>query len=450
MSFMDVDRSDDRIPKTMEQLVPESHLARFVLKLVSLFDLSSIEETYDNRGKQAYMPSMLLALILYALVTGTTSCREIERLTHESFAYAYICGFTHPHHTTISRFRERFLDEINEIFVMVLIFAFERGLLTSDTACIDGTKMEANASIHHAYSYARALEIKAQYEQEIIELQTMATDPGSVTLPGIDVADEINRRKNKISVLNAALDGIIQNAAERFERQMADYQAKLDNREQLEQQTGKKPRGKMPSPPVEGPLAKDQYNITDPDSRVMPKGKGFSQAYNAQAAVEAGNMLILAATVSQNPNDMNEMVPVLDELSRLPTELQIIVKILADAGYCSEKNIIASLARGLDPYFAAGRFPHHQSLPERFAQEPPALPEIATVMDQMRHKLRTLVGRNVYKLRKQVVEPVFGVIKSVMRVRRFTQRGLEKVRREWKLICTAYNIKKIFNKLGTL
>jgi DDE family transposase len=233
-------------------------------------------------------------------------------------------------------------------------------------------------------------------------------------------------------------------ARERHEREFAEHEAKLAARAAKTAATGKKPGGKPPEPPAAGPLPKDQVNLTDEDSRIMPvAGGGFDQCYNAQAAVAAGSMLVVAVDVVQAPNDKQQIEPTLDTLGALPAALGEAETLLADAGYFSGPNVEACVKMGVEPVIAMGRQPHHPPLAERFAKTPEP-PENPTAVEAMAHRLKTPEGRNLYALRKQTPEPVFGIIKSVLGFRQFSMRGLEKARGEWSLVTMAWNIKRMF------
>ncbi|MDR1872111.1 MAG: transposase [Deltaproteobacteria bacterium] len=447
MSFLPLDRdSNINLPLTYNQIVPDSHLAKFVVLMVSFFDLLPFEQKYKGHGKPAYSPSMMLSLILYSYITGITSARSMETMIVESLPLLYICGGMRPHHSTISKFRRRFLSEIDDLFVQVLKFANKYGLIGLENCYLDGTKMKANASKHHAYSFNRALDIKATLEKELNELEERQNGIGGSDYTSVNIPEEIKRRQKKLANVNIAIERIINKAHEHYQAELEAYNEKMDARSKKILETGKNPRGKVPSPPTEGPGARDQTNLTDPDSRIMPNSdKGFSQAYNAQAVVEGHNMLIVAAYVSQNPNDKKEMVPALVELAKNPDSLGTVKNIGADNGYFSETNSEACEKAGINPFIAVGRTPHHKSLNERLSpQTPLPLTEKATPVEKMAYKLKTEEGKKIYAQRKQTVEPAFGIIKAVMNIRQFMLRGIKKVNSEWKLICMCYNIKKIF------
>ena len=260
----------------------------------------------------------------------------------------------------------------------------------------------------------------------------------------MSIPEELARREERLRKIAEARAKIEARAKERYERELAEHEAKLAARAAKTAATGKKPGGKPPEPPTAGPLPKDQINLTDEESRIMPvAGGGFDQCYNAQAAVAAGNMLVVAADVVQAPNDKQQIEPTLDKLEALPEALGETETLLADAGYFSGPNVEACEKAGVEPVIAMGRQPHHPPLAERFAKTPEA-PVNPTPVEAMAHRLKTPEGRDLYALRKQTPEPVFGIIKSVLGFRQFSMRGLEKARGEWSLVTMAWNIKRMF------
>jgi hypothetical protein len=260
--------------------------------------------------------------------------------------------------------------------------------------------------------------------------------------------EELARREKRLAEIARAKAVIEARAKERHARERAEYEAKLPAREAKQAQTGKKPRGGAPQPPVEGPLPTDQVNLTDEESRIMPvAGGGFEQCDNAQAVVAAGSLLVVATDVVQAPNDKQQLEPMLDKIAELPGELGAVDTLLADNGYFSERNVNASAAQGIEPVIAMGREAHHPSLADRFADDPPT-PENPTPLEAMRHLLQTKERKKRYALRKQTPEPVFGIIKSVLGFRQFTLRGLDKVRGEWSLVSMAWNLKRMFALAG--
>jgi DDE family transposase len=309
----------------------------------------------------------------------------------------------------------------------------------------DGTKIHANASRHSALSYEHAGKIEAQLKAEVAELLAKAEVADRSDLPdGLSIPDELARREERLAKLAEARATIEARAKERFDREQAEHRAKLAARDAKAAATGRKPRGKPPQPPVEGPRPTDQVNLTDEQSRIMPvAGGGFEQCYNAQAAVAAGSLLVVAADVVQATNDKRQLVPMLGKLAALPADLGKPETLLADTGYFSAANVQACGAAGIEPLIALGREAHHSSLSERFAEAPPA-PDDPTPVEAMAHRLKTLEGRKLYAQRKHIPEPVFGIIKSVLGFRQFLLRGLNKVRGEWNLVTLAWNLKRMF------
>jgi hypothetical protein len=388
---------------------------------------------------------MLLGILVYGYATGVFSSRKLERVTYDSVAFRFIAANDHPDHDTIATFRRRFLKEIEGLFVQVLLLAREMGVLKMGTIGLDGTKIHANASRHSALSYEHAGKIEAQLQAEVAELMAKAEAADAADIPdGMSIPDELARREERLRKIAEARTKIEARAKERHAREMAEYQAKLAARDAKTAATGKKPGGKPPQPPTEGPLPSDQINLTDEDSRVMPvAGGGFEQCYNAQAAVAAGSLLVVAVDVVQAPNDKQQLAPMLDKIGALPEGLGDPETLLADTGYFSAANVEACEKAGIEPLIAMGRQPHHLPLAERFEQAPPA-PENPTPVEAMAHRLKTPEGRKVYALRKQTPEPVFGIIKAVLGFRQFSLRGLDKVRGEWNLVTMAWNMKRMF------
>jgi transposase len=433
------------MPPSVDEWLPQRHLARFVVEVVDGLDLSAMRNSYRGSGSASYHPAVLLSLLVYGYATGVFSSRKLERATYDSVAFRFIAANDHPDHDTIATFRRRFLREIEALFVQVLLLAREMGVLKMGTVALDGTKVHANANRHSALSYEHAGKIEAQLKAEVAALLAKAEAADQADVPdGMSIPAELARRKERLEKLAAARATIEARAKARFEREQAAHRAKMAARDAKTAATGKKPGGKPPQPPVEGPLPTDQVNLTDEDSRIMPvAGGGFEQCYNAQAVVAAGSLLVVAADVTQAPNDKQQLEPMLNKVNELPDDLGKAETLLADNGYFSETNVKACAAAKIEPLIATGREPHHPSLNERFAAAPPA-PEAPTPVEAMAHRLKTPEGKALYALRKQVPEPVFGIIKSVLGFRQFLLRGLNQVRGEWNLVTMAWNMKRIF------
>ena len=443
--FIEVDRETlYLLPPSVQDWLPKGHLARFVVDVVEQLDLRPLKASYAGRGSQPYNPAMLLALLFYGYATGVFSSRKLERSTHDSVAFRYIAANSHPDHDTIAAFRKRFLKEISALFVQILLIAHQTKLLKLGSVSLDGSKVKANASRHKALSYEHACKLETQLKAEVAELLKQAEAADKADIPdGMSIPAELERREQRLSAIAAAKTEIERRAAERHTREQAAYEEKVAARTKKSEETGKKPKGKQPKPPTPGPAPKDQVNLTDEESRIMPVSSGgFDQSYNAQAAVDTKSKLIVAAHITQQSNDKQELEPTLKNLADLPKELGSATEFLADSGYYSETNVNACEVAGITPYIAVDRQSHNQSPWDRF-KEPPPLPEDADSVTTMKHRLKTRAGKAVYALRKVTSEPVFGIIKAVMGFRGFMLRGKEAVAGEWNLTCMAYNIKRM-------
>jgi transposase len=445
-NFRTIDRQTGfLLPPSVDEWLPEKHLARFVVEVIDGMDLRAMSGSYRGSGSASYHPRMLLGILVYGYATGIFSSRKLERATYDSVAFRFIAANDHPDHDTIATFRRRFLKQIEGLFVQVLLLAREMGMLKLGTLGLDGTKIHANASRHSALSYEHAGKIEAQLKAEVAELTAKAEAADKADIPdGMSIPDELARREDRLQKIAETSAKIEARGKERFAREQAEHEAKLAARKAKTASTGKKPCGKPPRPPTQGPLPTDQINLTDEESRIMPvAGGGFEQCYNAQAAVAEGSLLVVATDVVQATNDKQQLEPMLGKIDALPKELGEAETLLADTGYFSAGNVAACEAAGIEPLIAMGRQPHHPPLAERFADTPPA-PENPTPVEAMAHRLKTPEGRKLYALRKQTPEPVFGIIKSVLGFRQFLLRGLDKVRGEWSLVTMAWNIKRMF------
>jgi transposase len=445
-NFRPFDRDTDYLlPPSIEEWLPQKHLARFVVEVIDGLDLSALSRSYRGTGSASYHPALLLGVLVYGYATGVFSSRKLERATYDSVAFRFIAANDHPDHDTIAVFRRRFLPQIEALFVQVLLLAREMGVLKLGTVGLDGTKLHANASRHSALSYDHAGKLEAQLKAEVAELMAQAEAADQADIPdGMSIPDELARREERLSRLAEARAKIEARAKQRYKREQAEHEARLAQRAAKAAASGKKPAGREPKPPVEAPQPTDQINLTDEASRIMPVADGgFEQCYNAQAAVAAGTLLVVAADVVQTPNDKQQLAPMLGKLAALPAALGKADTLLADNGYFSEANVQACVAVAIEPLIALGREAHHPSLAERFATAPPA-PKDPTPVQAMTHRLQTPRGRALYALRKQTPEPVFGIIKSVLGFRQFLLRGLDAVRGEWRLVTLAWNLKRMF------
>ncbi len=443
--FIVADRKTDYLlPPSVEDWLNEDHLARFVVEVIDQLDLSNLTRQYAGRGSKAYHPATLLAILVYGYATGVFSSRRLEIATYDSVAFRYIAAGSHPDHDTLATFRRRFLDELADLFVQVLEMAQEMKLLKLGAICLDGTKIHANASRHSALSHGHIEKLEAHLKGEVQELLALAEQADQADVPdGVSLPEEIKRREDRLAAMAEAKTKIAARAAERYSREKAQFDEKMAQRAAKEQATGKKPRGPAPKVPEPGVRETDQINLTDEESRIMPvAGGGFEQAYNAQAGVDAETMLVVATGVTQAPNDKEQVDPMLATLKAQSERLGAVKSLIADTGFSSEKNILACEKDQVTPLIAVARDEHHPGWRERHS-EPPPLPADATPMQAMAHRLKTKAGRAAYALRKQTVEPVFGIIKSVMGFRQFSLRGLKKVTGEWNLVCLAWNMKRM-------
>ena len=441
------------LPPSLHDWLPEGHLARFIADVTEELDLGPIYRSYegDGRGMAAYQPLMMLRLLLYGYCRGVVSSRKIEQATYEDVAFRFLSADTHPDHDTIAAFRKRHLAALAGLFLQVLQLCQKAGLVKLGHVAIDGTKIKANASKHKAMSYDRMESTAQRLQQEVDELfrQAAATDEAEDAQygkgkSGDELPAELARRESRLKKIREAKAELEQEAKEKAEKERAEAEAKIAERREKEAKTGKKAGGhepKVPDPEQAKPEPKAQRNFTDPESRIMPDSanKGsFVQGYNAQAAVDSQAQVIVAAEVTQQTNDSQQLVPMIKLVAANTGSKPIAVS--ADAGYWSEANVGDESMAGVDLHIATGRQKHGEKL--AMATGPP--PEAATPKEAMAHKLRTEAGKSIYKMRKAIVEPVFGQIKERRGFRRFSFRSVASVRLEWKLICLTGNILKLY------
>jgi transposase len=436
------------LPPDLRDWVPEGHLALYISDVVDALDLTSITQVYeegDPRGGRPYDPAMMVKLIFYCYAIGMPSSRRIERATYEDVAVRVLAGDQHPDHDSIAAFRKRHLKALAALFVQVLELCQRAGLVKLGHVALDGTKVQANASKHKAMSYGRMSESEGRLEQEVRDLLAKAESSDASDdrefgkgVRGDELPAELARRESRLRKIHEAKASLEAEARERAESEAQAARAKIAEAER----TGKRMPGRAPSvpdPEQAVPDSKAQRNFTDPESRIMLDGatKQFVQAYNAQAAVDGHAQVIVATGVTQAANDVKQLVPMLmlvkENTGRLPEAAS------ADAGYFSESNVTAPELEGLDLFVAPDRQKHGDA-----SDVSVGAGGEQSVKDQMREKVRSEAGREVYKMRKAIVEPVFGQTKEVRRFRRFSLRGLENVTAEWTLICLTHNVLKLF------
>lgn len=429
-------------PPSVQEWLPEDHLARFIAEIVGKLDMRPLRAGYAGRGVEAYQPEMLVALLFYGYATGVFSSRKLERATYDSVAFRYVAANQHPEHDTIATFRRRFLPEVKACFKQILLIAAESGMLKIGRVSIDGTKIKANASKHHALSYAHATKLERRIKNEIERLLRMAEKADVADVPdGMDVPAELARRETRLQAIAQAKERIRIREQDRIAAEQVAHDEKVAERTARERATGKTSRGRKRKRPSRAMNPNAQINLTDDESRIMPSSDGFVQAYNVQAAVDCDSLLLVDVDVSQCPTDRTLLEPAIARLTALPKQLGSFTEVLADAGYFSTSNIEACERRQLTPYISIGR-EHHAGGLGRF-REPPPLREDASAKDRMQHRLRTKQGREIYGQRKATIEPRFGNIKSVHGFRQFSLRGHEKVSGEWQIMGTSYNLKRM-------
>ena len=453
--FVQVDRDTAYLlPPSVQEWLPKDHLARYVVDVVEALDLSELVRQYAGRGSDAHHPGTLLALFIYGYATGVHASRAIERASYDSVAFRFVAGNTHPDHDTIATFRRRFGEQIKALFVQVLQIAQANGLLKLGNVALDGTKVKANASRHSALSHGHALRLREQLQAEVEQLLHLAEAADASERPeGMDIPQELARREQRLARIEEAKAQIEAAAAQDYAQAQAQFEAKQAERERRTNE-GRRPPGPPPAPPSPEVDPKAQVNLTDADSRIMKvQGQGFEQCYNAQLAVDMDSRLIVAPGLTQEVNDKQQVVPMLEKLRALPPELGTVQALVTDNGFMSQGNVRACAApqpgegAPILPLIALGREPHHGDLMQRFAPElfgpPPPDP-----VQAMAHRLKTPEGRALYALRKSTVEPVIGIIKSVMKFRQFLLRGVNHVSGEWDLVCLAYNVKRMHRMQG--
>jgi len=417
------------LPPSLRDWLPERHLAYFVSDVVDNLDLSAMDAVYgsEKRGQPPYDPLMMTKVLVYGYCVGVFSSRRIERRLVEDIAFRVLAADNQPNFRTISDFRKIHLKTLEGLFEQVLKIALEAGAMKVGRVALDGTKVKASASKHKAMSYDRMLEKEKQLKVEVKRLleQAEAADAEEDALYGKDrtgdeLPAELERRETRLKKIKEA-------------------------KRALEQRARQKAVAEGKDPKQAEPKDKDQYNFTDPDSRIMKGADGFVQAYNAQAAVEPAFQLIVGQMVTQATNDKEQLIPMLATIEEQSGQRP--VDVLADSGYCSEKNLEhldseQKPERRVIGYIATERQKH-----DEYKEPCPRgrLPKGATRVDRMKRTLKTKAGKAVYAARKTIVEPVFGQIKQARGFRQFLLRGIHKVRGEWSLLCLTHNILKIYH-----
>jgi transposase len=442
---------------SLQEWLPENHLARFIADVAEQLDVAGIYAAYgrrDGRGQLGYHPLLLTRLLLYGYALGIASSRAIERKTYDDLAFRYLAADQHPDHDTIAAFRQQHLNTLAGLFTQALQLCQKAGLVKLGHVAIDGSKLQANASKHKAMSYGRMTETEQRLREEVEELLRRAQEVDAAEdlqygkgKRGDELPEELARRESRLKKIQQAKAALEAEAREEAEKKKAAAEAKVTERRAQEERTGKKPGGRdpqIPDPEKATPDEKAQRNFTDPESRIMPDGshKGsFVQAFNAQIAVDSAVQIIVAAEITQESNDKRQLASMLQRVERntgsKPTAAS------ADTGYFSAEQVTDERVEGIDLYVAVGKQKHGEPESASAALEANPPPEDSE-RARMQQKLKTEQGKATYKMRKAIVEPVFGQIKEWRGFRRFSLRGLEKAGAEWKLICLTHNLLKLF------
>jgi len=426
------------LPPDLHDWLPDDHLVYFILDVLQEIDLSSFYKAYSsNFGRRPYNPKMMVGLLIYAYCIGLTSSRKIEKACLDSVPFRILTSDRKPDHDTIAAFRAKQLKSLSIIFMEVLELCNKSGLLRLGNISIDGSKMRANASKHKAMSYDRMEKAVPELEKEIDDLLKEAekVDAFEDAKYGkgkrIDeLPNDLKNRKSRLEKIRRAKNDLEKEALERQEEQL-----------KKEKEAGKARKSKRKNKDkATVPKPKVQKNFTDPESKIMMDGatKAFRQGYNSQIAVDSKNQIILVSHVTNQANDKQQIIPVIEKLNKsIPSAKGC--SITADAGYFSDENI-KYLEKDYDPYIATGRMKREKEVLSVRGR----LKKNATPKEKMARKLRTKMGKNIYKMRKAIVEPVFGHIKQCQGIRNFRLRGIENVSYEWDFICATHNLLKLF------
>jgi transposase len=418
------------LPPSLREWLAEDHLVYLVSEVVDQLDLSAIHAVYgeEKRGQPPYDPRLMTKLLVYGYCTGVFSSRRMQKRLQEDIPFKVLAAGNEPDFRTISDFRKIHIGTLQNLFEQVLEIALESGTVKLGRVSLDGTKVKANASKHKAMSYGRMKEKQQQLKEEVKQLLAQAEaadeeeDRRHGDRRGEELPDELRRRETRLAKIKMAKKVVEQRA-----REKAAEEGKGAGEAKKAQ-----------------PADKDQYNFTDPESRIMKGADGFVQGYNAQAAVEAERGLIVGQLVTEAANDKEQLKPMVEAIQQQSGQLP--EAILADSGYCSDGNLeylesSEQPERKIDAYIATGKQKHDE---RRQPCKRGPLPKGATRVDRMKRKLQTKIGKAIYAARKCVVEPVFGQIKQARGFRQFLLRGKAKVEGEWALVCLTHNILRLY------
>ncbi|MDD2469280.1 MAG: transposase [Desulfobulbus sp.] len=431
------------LPISIDQWVEEDHLARFLWDCVEHFNLGQFYAAYGDEGAPPYDPQMMLAVLLYAWCLGIRSSRRIAQACEDQVPFRWLTGNLRPDHCAFARFRSRHEEAINHLFAQVLSLCHEAGLAKVGKVYLDGTKMQASASL-------AANRTLAHLEQEIVKMQAEMKDADAADdarhgkdRRGDELPPELRSKRERLARLQEAKERLeLVATAERLAQE-----SKLATRAEEERQSGKKKPGRKPASPDSAVNHERKANPTDPASRIMKTSQGHVQGFNAQAIVTAGQCIV-SAEVTQDENDVHQLEPMLAALAATLEAAGIEDRpqtLAADAGYWHDQLEVTELEQKGPALFIATASRLQEAQAHQAEGSPQGrIPDDITPKQRMARKLRTKVGRAVYKLRSQTVEPVFGQIKSIMGCRSFLRRGLEAVQSEWSLICACFNLRKLY------
>jgi transposase len=433
------------MPPSLQEWLPEKDMAWFIIDVAEQMDLSTYYRKYraDGRGQEAYDPSMMVALLLYAYSNGIRSSRAIERLCGRDIGFKVITGGEEPDHTTIARFRQENGKGIEELFTEALKLCAKAGLVKVGIVALDGTKMKADAALESNRTYEH---IQSEVKKMLAEAEAKDAEEDKLygkDKRGDELPEELQDRRSRLTRLKECKARLEQEKAGRVAKQ----KEKIEEREKQESETEKKKRGRKPKEPDAFSNAATKANVTDPDSRIMKTRTGYVQGYNGQAVVTE-SQIIIAAELTTQENDVKQLLPMIEKAEENIAELKLNDKgigvVLADAGYCSDANMENTKLDGPECIIATKKdWKQREAIKEA---DPPRgrIPEKLSLRERMERKLLTKRGRALYKKRGQIVEPVFGQIKTCRGIPKFMRRGFEACAQEWKLICATHNFLKLW------
>ena len=444
-NFKTADRDTPYLmPPSLSEWLPEGHLAWFIVGTVKGMNLSRFRGRYraDCLGASAFDPELMVGLILYSYCVGERSSRKIEAACAVDVAYRVVMGNLIPDYSTICRFRAEHEEELKGLFKQVLRMCARAGLVKAGTVALDGTKVKASAAKSANRGYDHLQEVVDRMFEEAKRKDAEEDALYGKDRRGDEMPEHLNTRAKQAKWIAEEMERIQREAQEAVARQAE----KIARREAEEAETGKKKRGRKPSPPDPEPAVDEKVNLTDPDSRLMKTREGYVQGYNAQAAVTKGQVIV-AEEVTQERNDVRRLHPMLGKVDEELADAGVeegVENVLADAGYWSEANDKNAAPAGPELFIATNKdWKQRKAL--RDAPPPRGrMPKDMTARDRMERKLLTKRGRALYKLRGQTVEPVFGQVKDGRGFDRFIRRGLQAVRSEWSLICATHNLLKLW------